>query len=575
MDDFLLRSRLEALCRTLSKVRVVRESLEQQRLEFHRLEDMLAPAPDTSIQRLAWTIKGAIDNLVAELEDREVHIEHPSLQPFIEEARLAAEKARAVRNQANTALTLVRTLDRRWVKLTDVKAGEALNNRFTAQTEQFEKIVKSIEDGPLARAAAAGAAGDDDQALTELREAWRRYEDEVLKTTKPLFEEYVDLLGGLALRALGFDLGVAQSADTLLIILEDRMELPNSSVAVPAHTQALRMTVARIIRLGFPGWTMWDLPLAAHEFGHVVADREEYRDAIREHAEELRQRWDALHDLAADLVQRWGTLTHQTTGGALERDVPRIGPALLEALADPDTPAAGEQLSAALAVAGLTEAGLAGALAGVRLIPVDVASAIAGMPVDENQLTALFAEAFATFALGPAYACASILQRFNPHDDSGARGTTLPDYARARMVLLTLRQAHSGAYDLIAAKLQTEWEAALAQAGVMSSAAHTLEGLQAWNDRVFDLLRRCAQPVHYSGATWDRVAGWVDRLLNGQEIRPDGTQDLRDMLNVAWVCRLGDPGRVDKISADVTSLWEEIRPRPKGGDPGPTPPWGG
>src|SRR4051794_18425102 len=107
MDDLVLRSRLEAVRRTLAKVKNVREALEAQRLQFHQLDEMLSPQPEESLQRRARAIKTAIDQLVYELEDRQVTRQPPDLRPFITEVRRAATTAETLREQANKALTLV------------------------------------------------------------------------------------------------------------------------------------------------------------------------------------------------------------------------------------------------------------------------------------------------------------------------------------------------------------------------------------------------------------------------------------------------------------------------------------
>jgi hypothetical protein len=136
--------------------------------------------------------------------------------------------------------------------------------------------------------------------------------------------------------------------------------------------------------------------------------------------------------------------------------------------------------------------------------------------------------------------------------------------------------AGSASYDVLADRLEREWQAALEQAHGSPSAQLPPDVLPTWNAEVLTLLSKWAEPVRYGGETWDRIGGWVPELLSRLEgIRPDGTQDLRDMLNLAWVCRLQNPERVDAINTAIRQLWSQIRPVPEGGNPSPTPPWGG
>lgn len=91
-----------------------------------------------------------------------------------------------------------------------------------------------------------------------------------------IFSEYVDLLGGIALRTGRFKADEGDIAMSDLFLIADR--LPETwppitfswrSLTVPARIERNRETVAGVLRIGFPEWTIWALPLLQHEFGHV------------------------------------------------------------------------------------------------------------------------------------------------------------------------------------------------------------------------------------------------------------------------------------------------------------------
>jgi hypothetical protein len=97
--------------------------------------------------------------------------------------------------------------------------------------------------------------------------------DSLRKTTQtysePVFAEYVEFLGGVALRVAGFDEGIGRVCDQLWksYISGDGSDF----LAIPARQQALQHTFTRILRVAFPGWTILPLPATALEFWKVVA----------------------------------------------------------------------------------------------------------------------------------------------------------------------------------------------------------------------------------------------------------------------------------------------------------------
>jgi hypothetical protein len=84
--------------------------------------------------------------------------------------------------------------------------------------------------------------------------------------------DYVELMGGVALRDAGFDEGVSALADELLRAYIATGDRPNF-LAIPMRDQAFVKTFAQIIRVTFPDWTFWSLPSAAVEFWNAVAQQ--------------------------------------------------------------------------------------------------------------------------------------------------------------------------------------------------------------------------------------------------------------------------------------------------------------
>jgi hypothetical protein len=84
---------------------------------------------------------------------------------------------------------------------------------------------------------------------------------------REVFSEYVDLVRGAAMRSMEMDGQLCGIADQLVRQVQ---ATDWRSLTIPARRELQGASSAAIIRIGFPGWSVFSLPLAAHEYGHVV-----------------------------------------------------------------------------------------------------------------------------------------------------------------------------------------------------------------------------------------------------------------------------------------------------------------
>jgi hypothetical protein len=144
-----------------------------------------------------------------------------------------------------------------------------------------------------------GKASAENLYPVRLRELWREYEDLLKTRGRPLFGEYVDFLGGLTMRDTELDDRVCEMTDALLSGFKSvtRHYLP-----IPARQAALSNALDSVVKLGFPEWSVWGVPLVAHEVGLALA-----RDRSAEDVDRLLGRWthrasrDRLAELFADI----------------------------------------------------------------------------------------------------------------------------------------------------------------------------------------------------------------------------------------------------------------------------------
>jgi len=105
---------------------------------------------------------------------------------------------------------------------------------------------------------------------------WKRFDTQLGGEARKLFADYVDFVGGLTVRANALDGQVCAMTDPLLAELTPLRSIPN--IVVPAQQTALGQLVQSVIKMGFPGWTIWGIPLVGHEVGLETARTENGHD---------------------------------------------------------------------------------------------------------------------------------------------------------------------------------------------------------------------------------------------------------------------------------------------------------
>lgn len=129
------------------------------------------------------------------------------------------------------------------VELDQTTQAELGNNLSTCESIGWEidALIKKL------------ATADDVRAL------WREYDRLSTERCEPLFVDYVDFLGGLTMRDNRLDERIGELAETFV------QELGALRLAIPARGPVGPGVLPVLMKLGFPEWTLWDVPLGAHE----------------------------------------------------------------------------------------------------------------------------------------------------------------------------------------------------------------------------------------------------------------------------------------------------------------------
>ena len=279
--SLMLKIRADALKANLERVKAFLRRAPDRRERIAILEERLSELDD-----LAVTIDAAVYKAKKELnfERRELPAILPDLQKLVTKLqnKLSGVEADVLKLQDTTVTALAK------VKTIIDIVADMKTSCFSISIPPREAVGKRLSSDLIRR------TRDPEAKLTQVQDAlaknlpdgkiWETFVSANL-TSQDIFAEYVDFLGGMALRDVGFDEGISQMAEdfieTYISSITNRPS--NHWLALPAaRNEAVARTLARIVRVGFPEWTIWALPFTAHAFWHVIAtfDKDLLQDSL-------------------------------------------------------------------------------------------------------------------------------------------------------------------------------------------------------------------------------------------------------------------------------------------------------
>src|ERR1035438_10508874 len=108
-------------------------------------------------------------------------------------------------------------------------------------------------------------------AEASLEIAWAQH-DGLRREAETVISECLAFMGGALTRAHGIDFGLCRLTDAMLYDLSTRTDVGWNRFTIVADGEFFAR-LSGIIRIQFPDVSIWNLPVAAHEFGHFVASR--------------------------------------------------------------------------------------------------------------------------------------------------------------------------------------------------------------------------------------------------------------------------------------------------------------
>jgi hypothetical protein len=106
--------------------------------------------------------------------------------------------------------------------------------------------------------------------------AWNALAKAEAEANDLVFNESIELLGGIAMRDARLDADICDLAEALIRSIRGSGNYPS---VIPGGISTMMMKIQRFIRLRYPEWTIWALPSVAHELWRVSA-REQFDDLL-------------------------------------------------------------------------------------------------------------------------------------------------------------------------------------------------------------------------------------------------------------------------------------------------------
>ncbi|MGY1804341.1 hypothetical protein ACI78T_13775 [Blastococcus sp. SYSU D00922] len=269
--DRVLRTRLESIDLVLKGLQELSLDVSAARKGLDDLNDQIDGMGGlvTAVTSLATQIRSGLEEMTERMQVFET-TRNPAYLISSEDllAQLGnAEKLKAKLAELRGSLSVdasnaVRQL-RRWSPLSSNKTDNHIDIdrglRLTAQ-----KLARTVGD------------------TQGKPEPWVYYMAQVQDSCDDLFAQYVDLVGGIALRDQGLDRRVSRPADALVTLLLQSFTR-RLALAVPSRHSPQALIQAEHVRIPLPpGWTLWSLPLVAGGVGELLREDERVREGLKQ-----------------------------------------------------------------------------------------------------------------------------------------------------------------------------------------------------------------------------------------------------------------------------------------------------
>lgn len=311
MGDLVLRTRIYTAQRNLERVGALDAVVARGQDSFDDLINSISKMAGKTLDTLTCISKvhtriNALADAGPEFEGYDADAIVQRLRTMAESLDQAEDGLRAARNELNA------------------KASSSRNSRVPLLRAQAE--LNDLRNLGIRAKALSNKLNEESYWVTAPGQ------ESIAEVCDRYFDEYVELLRGMALREVGYgdddvDIGhVFSIADRMPRLWAPVNGWAWGSLALPARMEQNALTDSGVLRIGFPEWTIWALPLVQHDFGRMFVNN--WRKFVND------QPSDAVDDgLLADACATLVTGPAYACAALLLRlDPRRVGPQATETL---------------------------------------------------------------------------------------------------------------------------------------------------------------------------------------------------------------------------------------------------
>lgn len=261
---------------TLLEIRV-----EALRANLDRIKDLLTKFPDrwTDWENLQTNLKNISESLVkhrraVSIAKLDTEYRVPEVSNALKDTEEQMVKALEELMEVDKFIVSMRQKCSQFQEL-DVWRDIArdLDERISPRIQALDEIKSGLQ-----------------RSTVDPRQRWQTFSRKANEINRDVFADYIEFLGGLALRDTGFDTGISKVAEELIRTYSSKRTNLDQTLAIPTRRQTVAVTLPRIIRVTFPDWTIWALPSTAHEFWNVVA-KNDLEDRLVSALRTLTENW--------------------------------------------------------------------------------------------------------------------------------------------------------------------------------------------------------------------------------------------------------------------------------------------
>lgn len=346
----------------------------------------------------------------------------------------------------------------------------------------------------------------------QMEYAWKSFH-ETKKTVQRVFTQCLDYIGGIAVRKWCLEEQICLMAETLV---DQHLKQGASwgSVAIMGEDRLPDdvAQITQIIRLPFPEWDIWSLPFTAYEFGRWIAG-EKWVEGLHDFMEREPQRIQELIEVAnvEELINAGSLESSDVLDGEikdLESDIDELRR--------------------------FSRGG------------IDIAERLKEkLDQLKTYLKEFFADAFATYFLGPAYGYARVCLRLDPmtafeHGSLEAQRMGIVLGVLAKMNESVKDSYTSGPYEPEIKILKDLWQKTIELTRSDFKAEFEYrKPYKAWADNLYNQLVGTYSKYGFSAQDWKAAAAWGQAFLDSKEITE--ATSLPILLNAAWYGRVRKP----------------------------------